>query len=68
MMEECGTNVVKMSKKSEKTPPQLVVPHLIISQITVSTSKDVRKLSNTLQARSGLYISFPVVEVIALYI
>jgi len=43
MMEECGTNVVKMSKKSEKTPPQLVVPHLIISQITVSTSKDVRK-------------------------
>ncbi len=30
MVKECCTNVVKMSKKSEKTPTQLVVPHLII--------------------------------------
>ncbi len=30
VMKECGTYVVKMSKKSKETPTQLVVPHLKI--------------------------------------
>lgn len=28
MVEEGGSDVIKMSKKSEETPSQLVVPHL----------------------------------------
>ncbi len=32
MVEEGGSDVVKMSKKSEEAAPQLVVPHLEIKE------------------------------------
>ncbi len=42
-MKECGTYVVKMSKKSKETPTQLVVPHLKIKSNKYQQIKMLKK-------------------------